>query len=43
MIQPDEPTDQIELLEIEAVFSKTTQTIAWRDLQDDGVWRKGWV
>jgi len=25
------------------VFSKATQVIAWRELQDDGVWRQGWV
>ena len=41
--QPLLPTDPIELVEIESVFSKATQVIAWRDLQDDGVWRQGWV
>jgi tryptophan-rich hypothetical protein len=30
-------------VEIEAVFSKATQVIAWRELQDDSVWRQGWV
>jgi hypothetical protein len=29
-------------VEIEAVFSKAVQVIAWRDLQDDSVWRQGW-
>jgi tryptophan-rich hypothetical protein len=43
VIHPDEPTDPIEWVEIEAVFSKATQVIAWRDLQDDSVWRQGWV
>lgn len=43
VIQPVEPTDPIELVEIEAVFSKAVQVIAWRDLQDDSVWRQGWV
>jgi hypothetical protein len=33
----------IETLEIEAVFSKAVQVIAWRDLQDDSVWQQGWV
>ena len=42
-IQPELPTDPIEWVEIEAVFSKATQVIAWRDLQDEGVWRQGWV
>ena len=43
VIQPELPTDPIELVEIEAVFSKATQVILWRDLQDDSVWRQGWV
>jgi hypothetical protein len=29
-------------VELEAVFSKAVQVIAWRELQDDGVWRQGW-
>jgi hypothetical protein len=36
-------TDPIESVEIEAVFSKAVQVIPWRELQDDGVWRQGWV
>ena len=43
VIQPELPTDSIEMVEIEAVFSKATQVIAWRDLQDEEVWRQGWV
>jgi tryptophan-rich hypothetical protein len=43
VIQPELPTDTIELVEIEAVFSKAVQVLAWRDLQDDSVWRQGWV
>ena len=43
VIQPELPTDRIQLVEIEAVFSKTVQVIAWRELQDDVVWRQGWV
>ena len=43
VIEPELPTDPIELIEIEAVFSKAVQEIAWRDLQDDSVWRQGWV
>ena len=43
VIQPELPTDPIEWVEIQAVFSKTIQTIAWRDLQNDTVWRQGWV
>ena len=42
-IQPEHIGDEIELVELEAVLSKATQVIDWRDLQDDGVWRQGWV
>jgi tryptophan-rich hypothetical protein len=43
VIQAELPTDPIERVEIEAVFSKATLVIAWRDLQDEDVWRQGWV
>jgi tryptophan-rich hypothetical protein len=43
VIQPDLPTEPIEFVEIEAVFSKATQIMPWRDLQDEGVWKQGWV
>jgi tryptophan-rich hypothetical protein len=43
VIQPELPTDPIETVEIEAVFSNATQVISWRDLQDDSVWQQGWV
>jgi tryptophan-rich hypothetical protein len=43
VIQPLLPTDPIETVEIEAVFSKAVQRVAWRDLLDDSVWRQGWV
>ena len=43
VIQPEVETDLVELVEIESVFSKATQVIAWRELQNDEVWRQGWV
>ena len=43
VIQPEQPADPIVSVEIEAVFSKATQVIAWRELQDNRVWRQGWV
>ena len=43
VVKPDLPTDPIVLVEIEAVFSKATQIIPWRDLQNDNVWCQGWV
>lgn len=43
VIQPEQTTEPIESVEIEAVLSKATQVIRWRELQDDSVWRQGWV
>jgi tryptophan-rich hypothetical protein len=43
VIEPALPTDPVELVEIESIFSKATQLIRWRDLQNDEVWRQGWV
>ena len=43
MIQPEVETDPVEFVEIESVFSKATQIIKWRELQNDEVWRQGWV
>ena len=43
VVQPLLATDPIELVEIEAVFSKATRVIKWRELQDGCVWRQGWV
>ena len=42
VIQAEQPTDPIELVEIEAVFSKATRIINWRELQDASVWQQGW-
>lgn len=43
VIQPELPNLPIEFVEIESVFSKATQIIPWRELQNDEVWRQGWV
>ena len=43
VIQPAVETDAVEFVEIESVFSKATQIIKWRELQNDEVWRQGWV
>jgi len=43
VIQPELPTDSIEMVEIEAVFYKATKVIAWRELQNNLVWRQGWM
>jgi tryptophan-rich hypothetical protein len=43
VIKPELETDSVEFVEIESVFSKATQIIQWRALQNDEVWRQGWV
>jgi tryptophan-rich hypothetical protein len=43
VIKPELPTEPIELVEIESVFSQATRVIPWRDLQNERVWRQGWV
>ncbi len=35
VIKPELPNEPVEDVEIEAVFSKATQIIAWRELQND--------
>jgi len=43
VIQPEVETEAVEYVEIESVFSKATQIIKWRELQNESVWRQGWV
>ena len=43
VILADPPDEKIEWVEIEAVYSKKVRTIHWRELQDEAVWRQGWV
>ncbi len=42
VIQPEEESNIIDLIEIEAVYSKKVLQISWRDLQDDAKWIQGW-
>ena len=43
VILPEPPNEKIEFVEIEAVYSKKTTVIAWRDLTNNQVWLQGWV
>ena len=42
VILPEYPSEAIEFVEIEAVYSKKTTLIAWRDLTDSDRWLQGW-
>ena len=43
VIEPIPPGSPVVSIEIEAVHSKRTRVIAWRDLKDALQWRRGWV
>ena len=43
VIKPIEAGDKIEWVDIEAVFSQATQRVLWRDLQNEEIWKQGWV
>lgn len=43
VIEPDNPEDAIERIEIEAVLTQASKQIAWRELRDPSQWRQGWV
>ena len=43
VIAPELPSEKIEFVEIEAVYSKKTAVIAWRDLTNNQIWLQGWV
>jgi tryptophan-rich hypothetical protein len=42
IIYPDSPDEAIELVELEAIYSKKVKKIAWRDLTNSEVWLQGW-
>jgi tryptophan-rich hypothetical protein len=42
LVLPEDPGQAIEFIEIEAVFSKKTKQIPWKELQDTGIWIQGW-
>ena len=42
VILPEQPSEKIEFVEIEAVYSKKTTLIAWRDLINSELWLQGW-
>lgn len=42
IILPDVPHQPIEFVEIEAIYTKKTKQIAWRELTDTDMWLQGW-
>jgi tryptophan-rich hypothetical protein len=43
VIEPEVPGAPVAWVELEALFSKRVQRLAWRELRDAAVWRQGWV
>ena len=43
VVLPEVLGEAIEWVEIEAVFSRSVQRIAWRELKEPTRWRQGWV
>jgi tryptophan-rich hypothetical protein len=42
LLLPDDPSAPLELIELEAIFSKRVFMLPWRALQDSSKWRQGW-
>ncbi|MFY8117961.1 MAG: TIGR02450 family Trp-rich protein [Roseateles sp.] len=43
LLLPESPEDPLEWVELEAVHSRRSQRIRWRELRDSTRWRQGWV
>jgi tryptophan-rich hypothetical protein len=43
VIACEPPSQEIEAIELEAVFSKAVVRMDWRALRDPALWRQGWV
>ena len=43
LIAPEPPSEMIEWIELEALYSKTVSRIDWKELRDETIWRQGWV
>lgn len=42
LILPEDISQPIEMIEIEAVYSKKTKQIPWKELRDSDLWIQGW-
>ena len=43
LVLPELATEQITLIELEAVHSKRKQIIVWKALNDSNIWLQGWL
>jgi tryptophan-rich hypothetical protein len=42
VIEPETTAAPIEFVEIEAVHSRRSRIVPWRELTDPGLWHQGW-
>jgi tryptophan-rich hypothetical protein len=42
IINPEVPNENIEYIELEAVYTKKITVLAWKDLSDSNIWIQGW-
>ena len=42
VILPDRPNENPRTIEIEAVYTRRTTRIEWKELRDETRWRQGW-
>ena len=40
---PELPDGRIEWIEIEAVYTRATARLHWRELRNGAMWRQGWT
>lgn len=43
VVAPELEGGRVEWIDLEAVHSKATRRIDWRELRDETRWRRGWV
>ena len=43
LIDPALPELPVEEVELQAVLTRRSQTLPWRDLTDTACWRQGWL
>lgn len=42
VVQPDQPDEPIEWIDLQAIHSRRTQTVRWQVLLDSEKWQQGW-
>jgi tryptophan-rich hypothetical protein len=43
VLLPDDPSQPITEVELEAVYTRRSRIIAWQALTDSSCWRQGWL